>query len=161
MAKLLCATDALGRTPLMLAVRTEKHEAMKWLLQQGAPIDKGNTQNGWSPLLLASWKADVVAMEILIAHGADVDSHCEGESGFTPLVAAAARSARNACQILLAAGASVQKAEHVLKCSTNSLKNYIIKFIRDVSSRPWSIVRVKSCPVFAVAPSRAEEKLTQ
>jgi hypothetical protein len=143
MASMLCAEDALGRTPLMLAVRTEKHETMKWFLQQGAPVDKGNTQNGWSPLLLASWKADMAAMEILIAHGADVDCHCEGESGFTPLVAAAAREALNACEILLAAGASRDKSEHVLKCSTNPFKKDIIQFLRNVSARPWSIDCIK------------------
>jgi ankyrin repeat protein len=110
MEDMLGATDPLGRTPLLLAVRTSNHEAMKLLLHMGAPVDKGNILNGWSPLLLASWKCDVAAMEMLIAHGADVDRQCHGVSRFSPLAAAALcedlDACKNACKILLAAGAS-------------------------------------------------------
>jgi len=144
MAEVLSETDKVGRTPMYLAVRTSNHQAMKLFLRLGAPINAGNVSNGWSPLLLACWMRDMEAMEMLIAHGADVDHQCSGESGFTPLAAAAAREDLEVCGILIAAGASPAKAEHLMRRSNSPMKKDIIDFIHKNSTRRLSILGDKA-----------------
>jgi hypothetical protein len=145
LADVLCETDELGRTPMHIAVRASKHQAMELMLHYGAPANAGNISNGWSPLLLACWLRDMEAIKMLIAHGADVDQQCFGESGFTPLAAAAASEDLGVCKLLLAAGANPGRAEYLMSRSASKSKDDIIRFIRKATRRPLSILGDRSC----------------
>jgi ankyrin repeat protein len=128
----LKSLDAYGRTPLYLAVRTSNHTAMKMMLSLGADVDAGSAESGWSPLILACWLQDAVAMEILIGHGANLDHRCNTHCNFTPLTAAAAAQCLPTCRMLLAAGAGGLRALELMSGSamTVSRRKEIIDFIR-------------------------------
>merc|ERR1711998_733640 len=61
-------------------------EALKILLDHGADANQGDV-NGWTPVLVASFKNNTEALKILLDHGAD--AHSAESSGMTPVCAAA------------------------------------------------------------------------
>jgi hypothetical protein len=110
-ATVLSKTYDLGRMPLYIAVKHSQHAAIETLLHRGADVDAGSLSTSWSPLVLASWMGDSVAIELLIKHGSNVDHRAS--HGFTPLAAAAMARCVKSCKVLLIAGASAALAKRL------------------------------------------------
>jgi ankyrin repeat protein len=82
------ARNVLGRTPLMLASEGAHIEVVRWLLDEGAEINKRD-RIGLTPLYFACLRGDLNVMRFLVERGADptIASH----SGSTPLFQASFR----------------------------------------------------------------------
>lgn len=141
---MLAEVDSRGNTPLYVAVKASRHGAINMLLHLGANVNEGSTMSGWSPLLLAAWKRDLVAIKLLIDHGADVDHTCGGPSWFTPLSVAAAAECLQACTMLVAAGADVSLAEKHLAMSSCARRDHIIEFMHLAVARPWRAAELQA-----------------
>jgi len=63
---------ANGETPLMLAARTGKVDAIQVLLAHGAEVNARENLRGTSPLMWAAANGNAAAIQILIEHGAAV-----------------------------------------------------------------------------------------
>jgi ankyrin repeat protein len=86
------------------------------LLKMGAAIDVGSSRSGWSPLTLAAWMGNALAVACLLEQGADPDHDGGGScDGWSPLVAAATAGFGQICQQLLEQGASLALAKQALK----------------------------------------------
>ncbi|HEX4343275.1 MAG TPA: ankyrin repeat domain-containing protein, partial [Verrucomicrobiae bacterium] len=102
------ARDAEGNTPLMLATVYGDVACVKTLLDHGAAVNATNDA-GASALLHASF--DYQKVELLVAHGANVNIH--SALGDTPLMLAARPADSHAAvALLLAQGASVNVANN-------------------------------------------------
>ena len=62
----------LGKTPLMLAARNGRVEAIKALLDGGANINAKETLRGTTPLMWAADEAHPAAVKLLVDRGADI-----------------------------------------------------------------------------------------
>ena len=100
--------SADGETPLMVAARTGKADAVQVLLAKGA---NPNAVEGWrkqTALMWAAAEGHAGLIPILVAAGADL--HARSSGGFTPLLFAARDGRIAAVQALLAAGANLNDA---------------------------------------------------
>jgi len=105
---------------------------MQLLLHLRADVDAGSTDNGWSPLILASWKQDSSSVSMLLAAGADVNHSKTQPHGFTPLSAAAAGGSADTCKTLLAAGADAKLASKLISSSACMRNKEMQTFIEEV-----------------------------
>lgn len=78
--------DALGNTPLLVAIRKQRYRLVDYLLEQGADACVQNNQ-GNTALIFAAYCAPVALCEKLFARRADVNAR--SARGITPLMAAA------------------------------------------------------------------------
>ncbi len=104
--------DAEGHTALTLAQEhagDNRVPLMRMLLEHGASPDSRVGEDGWSPLMTAIVSHDIPAAELLLDHGAAVDS--TGEEGSTPLMMAAGYGYTALVEHLLAHGASVSRQD--------------------------------------------------
>ena len=79
--------DGSGFPPLMAALSTQrpdKYELIELLLQSGADIQQRGVNN-YTPLHYAASQDDIVAVEILLRHGADPDARTNIDEYATPL----------------------------------------------------------------------------
>jgi ankyrin repeat protein len=72
-----------GTTPLVVAARNGYFDIAKYLVEQGAQIDKRDNVREKSALLAAAFKGHYDIAEFLIEHGADVNA--QAVNGWTPL----------------------------------------------------------------------------
>ncbi len=104
--------DAEGHTALTLA-QEHAGEArvplMRMLLEHGANPDGRVGEDGWSPLMTAVVSHDISAAELLLEHGAAVDT--TGEAGSTPLMMAAGYGYATLVEHLLERGASITRQD--------------------------------------------------
>jgi ankyrin repeat protein len=75
--------DDWDATPLQHAILARQSGAVRLLLDSGADPNRIAGPNAPAPLLLAAGDTDPTFVNLLIAHGADLD--IEGEGGVTPL----------------------------------------------------------------------------
>jgi ankyrin repeat protein len=75
--------DDWDATPLQHAILARQSGAVRLLLDRGADPNRIAGPNAPAPLLLAAGDTDPTFVNLLIAHGADLD--IEGEGGVTPL----------------------------------------------------------------------------
>jgi len=115
-------------------VKERQHNASRVLLDVGPDIDVGSSQSGWSPLLMASWVGDKAHVDVLMAHGANVDHRCSTGCNFTPLAAAAASKRSQICSALRAAGADVEYAVDLMRASTFSAREEVAGFIAEAGT---------------------------
>ncbi len=104
--------DAEGYTALSLAQEhagENRVALMRMLLEHGANPDTRMGEDGWSLLLVAIIDHDVPAAELLLEHGASVDT--VGEAGSTPLMMAAGYGYTALVEQLLQHGASVTRQD--------------------------------------------------
>lgn len=106
----LCSTqtDSWGETALIVAVYHNKIEAARWLLAQGADVNKADAR-GLGPLHWAAMAAHVEMARLLIAEGADMGAKTKkGQTtGQTPLMRAAIKGwSLPALALLIAEGGS-------------------------------------------------------
>lgn len=97
--------DEVKATPLVLAAQEGQVEACRVLLEAGAPVS--------SRVLYAAVASDTPAvLELLLRHGAEVNSADEGKA--PALLVAAAEGKPEMCRLLLAAGADPNKGSNDL-----------------------------------------------
>ncbi|HVF04726.1 MAG TPA: ankyrin repeat domain-containing protein [Frankiaceae bacterium] len=98
------ATADDGFTPLHLAAFFRHPDAVRFLLERGAPVNAvaGNPMRV-QPLHSAAAAGDAECVRLLVEAGADVDARQEG--GFVPIHASAQNGDEAAVERLLAAGA--------------------------------------------------------
>ncbi|CDO74938.1 hypothetical protein BN946_scf184945.g10 [Trametes cinnabarina] len=86
---LVNAVDEDGRTPLHWAASSGSEDIVRYLVDQGADVNRGDG-GGWTPLhIAASGGFDEVVKELL---GAGADVNARNEKGLTPLHYAASKS---------------------------------------------------------------------
>jgi ankyrin repeat protein len=68
------AKDNYGKTPLYLGVQNARIDVVSYLLKKGAKPDVREERGLETPLHVAAYYGDVVAMKLLIKHGADVNA---------------------------------------------------------------------------------------
>ncbi|MCA9729618.1 MAG: ankyrin repeat domain-containing protein, partial [Candidatus Eisenbacteria bacterium] len=81
--------------------------ALRVLVEAGADPDLRDDRNGWSPLLHAVHKNQLVAVKTLLALGADPD--LGGRGGYTPLMMAAGYGYPEIARELLSHGADPRR----------------------------------------------------
>jgi ankyrin repeat protein len=74
--------DAIGTTPLLLAVTKGQKEIVELLIAEGADVN-AKMKYGWTPLYFAAFHDYKEIAELLIATGADVNA--KDDDGTTPL----------------------------------------------------------------------------
>ncbi len=92
-------TNLQDESPLMLAALNGNAEIVKYLVAQGAEVNK----TGWTPLHYAATKGDVNIIKFLLAQSAYIDS--ESPNGTTPLMMAARYGTFEAVKLLIEEGA--------------------------------------------------------
>ena len=99
------ARDAMGRTPLMIAIQANSQNTVTYLLEKGARIDATNPK-GETPLIYAIRRKNPAMLKLLIEKGAKVRR--QDNAGNTPLHIAATIPGipPEIIQILLQNGAS-------------------------------------------------------
>ncbi len=92
-------TNLQDESPLMLAAFNGNLELTKYLVSQGAEVNKP----GWSPLHYAATKGHIDIMQFLLSESAYIDA--ESPNGTTPLMMAAKFGTLGAVKLLLDEGA--------------------------------------------------------
>lgn len=95
----LDAENAMGETPLMMAALKGRVDVINTLIARGARI----TKPGWTPLHYAAAGPSLEAVELLLAHGAALES--VAPNGNTPLMMASGYGAIDSARLLLRRGA--------------------------------------------------------
>lgn len=93
----------LGETPLTWAIKAKQAGVAEDLIGNGSNLSATN-KNGFTPLYLAVQSNNMVAVELLIQHGAEVN---QDVNGFTPVYVAAQNNFGEICSLLISAGANV------------------------------------------------------
>ena len=94
-----------SETPLMLAARSGRVDAVKHLLNVGASINATEVWNGQTALMWAAAEGHVPVVETLLDFGADF--RVSSNSGTTALLFATRKGSLDAVRTLLAAGSDV------------------------------------------------------
>jgi ankyrin repeat protein len=103
--RLINALDDVGRTPLLLAVLSQKEEVFKFLTTQGADVNLAD-KVGMSPLLFVSYMGLADWADLLIGKGAEINSQAH-VLRFTPLHLAARAEKKDCAALLIAKGAKL------------------------------------------------------
>ena len=93
-----------GRTPLMVAARRGKLQAVKWFLEKGATVNCDDNR-GWNTLHFAAEGGDTDIIDIIHTHLPNVDS--KTNEGHTPLMVAAFNGKLPVVKWFLEKGATV------------------------------------------------------
>lgn len=104
------ATDAWGRTPLIVALQQGRQAVVEALIEAGADV-RATDAWGRTPLLVAAQMKNAVAVRLLIQRGSPVDA--ANRNDITPLIAATQAGNAEAVQALIAAGATVDAEDNL------------------------------------------------
>lgn len=100
--------DALGNTPLIIAIKNGQKRAADFLLEKDANVDAQN-KAGNTALIIACTNGDMEDVNLLIEHHAGLDIQNAG--GVTALIAAVKAGDTQAVKQLLQSGASINVAD--------------------------------------------------
>ncbi|HSS22703.1 MAG TPA: ankyrin repeat domain-containing protein [Pyrinomonadaceae bacterium] len=93
---------------IIKAAKSGAAARVRELLQQDAKLIGARDADGSTPLHCATWKGHQNVVEVLLAHGADVNLHNNNDHwGTTPLHAAAHANQRAIAELLIAHGADI------------------------------------------------------
>jgi ankyrin repeat protein len=92
----------------MVAARDGDNERLLALLEQGARVNRGNS-NGGTPLMYAALSGNPETVGLLLAHGAKVNA--AASNGWTALMIAAVKGHARAAQVLLEQGALANRPD--------------------------------------------------
>jgi ankyrin repeat protein len=102
------ATDKDGSTPLHFASYRDLEGSTRNLLLEHGAVVNARDKKGRTPLYLASHRGNLVAIESLLAHGADIDVlNNQGSTALHGLCKRAKPDARKAAKMLLDHGADI------------------------------------------------------
>lgn len=104
------ASDQYGITPLMIAV-ADTTGAVQQLLTAGARVNAKDKIEGQTALFIAVRKGDLSMCEVLVHHGADVNT--KSKYGETPLIEAAAFCHTPVARFLVQSGADINASTQV------------------------------------------------
>lgn len=107
--------DEAGDPPLAQAAR-KGHSAVVEPLDKGASVDLANDE-GWTALMLASWKGYTDVFAVLLENGASVDK--QRATGLSALASASEFGHVDAARVLLAGGAKRGLTGREPKCSVD------------------------------------------
>ncbi|KAJ3103795.1 PR domain zinc finger protein 4 [Phlyctochytrium bullatum] len=102
--------DKDGTTLLSYSISADRLDVARFLLKKGADTDCRWESDGASPLVKAAAKGNLVLAQLLLEHGADIESRSDG---WTPLHTAAAAGHAEFVRFLLRKGASVETVDNV------------------------------------------------
>lgn len=75
----------IGTSPLYLAIKTDKIDAVKFLIERGALVhDPTSVNSDYSPLFQSINLGNLPALEVICDSGVDLDL-CKDQNGYTPL----------------------------------------------------------------------------
>ena len=100
--------SAEGETPLMVAARTGKVDAVQTLLARGANPNATESWRGQTALMWAAAEGHSAVIPVLVAAGANL--HARSSGGFTPILFAARHGRIATAEVLLTAGARMDDA---------------------------------------------------
>jgi ankyrin repeat protein len=108
----LQAADKLPKPLLSFAAANNHLKMMDYLLQQGVPVDEADTSTGLTPLMVATERDRVEAIDFLLRHGANVN--LQNHQGYTPLMLAvsAAQASDETLDALIGAKANINIRDH-------------------------------------------------
>ena len=93
---------------IIKAAKSGAAARVKELLQHDAQLISARDADGSTPLHCATWKGHQNVVEVLLAHGADVNAHNDNDHwGTTPLHAAAHGNQKAIAELLIAHGADI------------------------------------------------------
>lgn len=99
----------IARTTALFAAAQQGHASVaRVLLQRGARQDLP-AEEGWTPLMWASWSGSEPVVRLLLEHGAELDR--KNEAGYTALMVAAYEGHVGVVKLLLDAGADFASGE--------------------------------------------------
>lgn len=125
------ALNQAGESALMMAALKGNLEGAQLLLARGAKVN----QPGWSPLHYAAAGPDPKVVQLLIDHGAAIDS--ASPNGTTPLMMAAQYGSEASVDLLLSHGADLKRR--------NERNLDAIDFAR-LSGRGWLVNKLELPP---------------
>ena len=99
-----------GDSALLLAAQFGCLDALKLLVDQGAPIDLASLGSGQTPLFAAAMSKQLEAARYLLAHGANPE--LADKSGLTPLTAAVVQVDPDMVKALMEGGATAEVKAH-------------------------------------------------
>lgn len=122
------APDADGQTALMVVARSSNVDAARALIERGANVNARETRKGQTVLMWAVAQKQPAMVELLLAHGAEVDARSTAyewerrvtaeprqknlpTGGFTPLLYATREGCLECVRRLLAAGAAIDQPD--------------------------------------------------
>ena len=80
---------------------------VKHLLDQGIPVDEVNIDSELTPLMAAADRGHADIVELLVSHGANIET--QSKNGLTPLMLAANRDRVQVVRLLISKGVDVRK----------------------------------------------------
>jgi len=158
------ATDAEGYTAIIYASAYGYVEIMKKLIAKGADVSK--LRNDVNPVFAAVNNNNTVALDLLIAAGADIN--CIDINGYTPLMFAAQEGYIESVEYLISKGAKIDAENNdghtALSIATQNNFNDIVDFILQNNPKKAGYTKPATTPLNTadyVENSIAKDKLTK
>ena len=104
-------TDVHGNPVLSLATRAQLPEMVRFLVAAGADVNVQSQDRGYTPLMDATQKGDILICKMLLESGANPD--LRSKDGQTALVIATGRGDIEIAKLLVSVGANPGIADHL------------------------------------------------
>lgn len=97
---LVCVRDAKNLTPMHVAASRGQHKVLQLLLDFGADVQGPSDKDQWTPVVFASYRGHLAAVEVLVDNGAGLT-----EKDGNPIHFAGQRKHKDICRLLVEHGA--------------------------------------------------------
>lgn len=106
--------DTSGNTPLLNAIHTNDISKIKYLIENGADIEKPDKSRWNTPLYFSVTQNNIKAAELLLKNGAKVDHH-DHHCAWAPFFFAIKNDYLDIAALLIKYGADVNKSNHYFR----------------------------------------------